>query len=491
MHLSLDFFWRSGGHFLQHLDGQRVGLGQIFGILTHADPAERTESVVEIHRSHDVLYIGRIAEGTVRTQDIRTGPGTLQQEGVAIVKEIHSPVSEPVDGGDMAAERSLDGLLEPDGIIGHHLLGFLQAVADGIIAAGPGIVQRGLVGTQVDMDSLVSEPLPQVHDIADIGQGDDLLAGGGFADPCHQFVEVLVEFIDPALLETLAGGQGIDLRRYADHAGDVAGFRLGAGHTAETGGHKEHPSPVVAVKTFGPKLFAGRVHDGDGRAVDDALRADVHIGTGRHLAVLGNAERVESLPVVRFGIVGNDHAVGDDHTRGVLVGREKTHRETGVHGQGLLVGHVGQILHGEAVLRPVLEDGAVAAVGDEFVRVLGDAGIQVVLDHGHDGGCLAGFCRVFVNGAGVHLIVRAEPVHVDAAVALQFFCEFGGEDGVVSGREIAQGVLQGQDLFLMGEDIFAFGCMVDGRIVGLGCRQDVRNARQDFFLELIHGRYAD
>ena len=35
-----------------------------------------------------------------------------------------------------------------------------------------------------------------------------------------------------------------------------------------------------------------------------------------------------------------------------------------VHVQGLLLRHGGQVLHGEAVLGPVLEHGAIAPVGD-------------------------------------------------------------------------------------------------------------------------------
>ena len=102
-----------------------------------------------------------------------------------------------------------------------------------------------------------------------------------------------------------------------------------------------------------------------------------------------------------------------------------------VHGQGLLFGHGGKVLHGQAVLRPVLEDGSVASVNDELVGVLGDAGIQVVLDHGHDGSRLSALCRIFVNRPGVHVVRRAEPVHIDAAVAMQFLCKLGCKDCMV------------------------------------------------------------
>ena len=46
--------------------------------------------------------------------------------------------------------------------------------------------------------------------------------------------------------------------------------------------------------------------------MDDALWADVHVGAGRHLTVLRYAQGVHSLPIVWFGVVGDNHAVRHD-----------------------------------------------------------------------------------------------------------------------------------------------------------------------------------
>ncbi len=56
--------------------------------------------------------------------------------------------------------------------------------------------------------------------------------------------------------------------------------------------------------------------------------------------------------------------------------------------------------------------------------MLGHGGIQVVLDHQHDGGSLWALGRIVADGAGVHRVARHEAVHVDAAVVLQFLSEF-------------------------------------------------------------------
>ena len=78
--------------------------------------------------------------------------------------------------------------------------------------------------------------------------------------------------------------------------------------------------------------------------------------------------------MVLAGVVGDDHAVGDDHSGCVLMAGKESHRQTGIHGQGLLVGHLREILHGEQILGPVLEYGAVAAIDYQLVGVLGQMG---------------------------------------------------------------------------------------------------------------------
>ena len=136
------------------------------------------------------------------------------------------------------------------------------------------------------------------------------------------------------------------------------------------------------------ETFAPGVEHCDGGAVDNALRPDVHVGAGCHLAVLRYAHSVEAFPVIGFGIVGDHHAVCDDDARSVGVGGEKTERMAGIHHQCLRVGHLREIFHSEQILCPVLENGTVAAVGDQFVGMLGHPRIEIVLDHHHDRGGL-------------------------------------------------------------------------------------------------------
>ncbi len=215
-----------------------------------------------------------------------------------------------------------------------------------------------------------------------------------------------MQLVNPTLVIALACRQRVDFRRDAHYSGDVAGLGLRAGHTSETCGDKERSTHLLR-RAFQPalaELHPGGVHHCDCGAVHDALRADVHVGAGRHLPVLAHAEGVHALPVVGLGVVGDDHAVGHDHSRCAPVGGEEAEGVSGVHHEGLLVGHLREVSHHQAVLRPVLEDGSVASVGYQLVRVLGHARVEVVLYHGHNGRRLTAPCRVLVYRTGQNLV---------------------------------------------------------------------------------------
>ena len=222
--------------------------------------------------------------------------------------------------------------------------------------------------------------------------------------------------------------------------------------------------------------------------MDDALRADVHVGAGGHLTVLADTEGVHAFVVIATAVVGDDHAVGHHHPGCAGVGGEQAHGVPAVHDEGLLLRHFAQIAHHEAVLCPVLEDGAVSAVGDEFLRMLRDGRVQVVLDHQHDGRRLGRPCGVMVDGPGVHRVIRHEPIHVDAAKVLQLLGEFRSELRVLFGWEIAQGICQGQLLLLRGEDVLSNGSMWHLGVAFPRGRQNGGQAFRNGGLEIGEGR---
>ena len=325
---------------------------------------------------------------------------------------------------------------------------------------------------------------PDVDDVAEVGEADDVFGVHGVPDLVGEFGDILHDVVYPTLLVALPGGRGIHFGRDRDHTSDVARLGLGAGHAAEAGGDKQLAGEGRVLRIESPP----GIEDRDGCAVDDALRADVHVGPGGHLAVLADAEGVHALVVVATAVVRNDHAIGHHHARRAGVRGEEAKRVAAVHDERLLLGHFAQVAHHEAVLRPVLEDGAVAPIRDELLGMLGHGRIQVVLDHQHDGRSLRGLRWVVVDGSGVHRVVRHEPVHVDAAIGAELFGELQGQRGMVLLREVAQGIGQGELLLLGREDVFPDRGVRHVRVALTGCGQDVRQTFGQGGLEVGQGQ---
>ena len=268
-HLSLDVGRSRLHNLLQHLGCQSVSGLEVLGIARRAHPAEGPEAIVEEHGSHDILDVRRIAERSVGFKDVGAGTARFEEEGITIVEEIHAFGREFVDGSHLSAEGCLYSLFELLGFGSHHLFALLEGETDGIVAPCPRVVERGLVAAQVDPDVLFGQSLPEVDHIAHISHRHhaslaDCLSNGG-----NQLVEAVVQFVDPSLLIAFAGCLRVDLGRDAHHTGDVASLGLSARHTAESG--RDEELHVVATH------LTGSIEHGDGGAVNDALRPNIHI----------------------------------------------------------------------------------------------------------------------------------------------------------------------------------------------------------------------
>ena len=378
-------------------------------------------------------------------------------------------------------------------IFRHHDVGVVERQPGGVVSTRPRVVQGRLVRPHVHQDVLFVELLPHVDHVAEVSERLGALRLAGLADLGGQFVQVGDDVVHPALLVTFVRRGRVDLCGHRHATGDVRGLGLGAAHATQTRRDKQLAGQAVR----GPRHAAllvdhpARVQHGDGGAVHNALGADVHVGPGGHLAILADAQGVHALPVVGLAVIGDDHAVGHHHAGGLLVGREQPERMAGVHDQGLVFFHLAQILHGQTVLRPVLEHRPVAAVGDELLGVLRHGRVEVVLDHQHDRGGLAALGRVPIDGVRLHVVRRAQAVHVNASVVLELQGKFRGELRMLMRREITKRVAQRKFFFLGRQDVLAhwgvapFGVALDGRRQRL--RKALLNNGSEFSLRHGHG----
>ena len=274
-------------------------------------------------------------------------------------------------------------------------------------------MQRGLVAAQFYVDVILCKSFPEVHHIALIGDGHGLLVFSGLQHPGNECIQIVEDLIHPALRMSCMGCLRVDLGHHTHAACYHRGFWLCATHATQPRGHEDLSATIGGILVH----HTCCVEHSDVGAVHDALRADIHVRPGGHLTVLRHAKCIEFFPVVGFGIVGYHHAVGHHHPRGIDMRREQSHRVTTVHHKCLFFCHGGQVLHGEQVLRPVLEDRSVAAIGDEFMRMLCYHRIQVVLYHHHDGRSLPALMGIMVQVTGIHSIGRTKPVHIDSSVS--------------------------------------------------------------------------
>ncbi len=176
----------------------------------------------------------------------------------------------------------------------------------------------------------------------------------------------------------------------------------------------------------------------------NSLRTDVHITSGGHLPILRNTERIKLFPIVGRRIVRDYHAVGDHYSWRIGVAGKQTHRMPGIHDQRLLIIHRSQILHCEQILRPVLKDRSIPAVGNQFMRVLRYSVIQVILNHQHDRFCLQRLTGIVLNRSCFHLIIRTKTIHINPAILLQFLAKLRQKFSVKFWLEITQRISQCQ-----------------------------------------------
>ncbi len=184
----------------------------------------------------------------INSKHIGTGTAGFQQEGVAIVEEVHASVSQAIDGGNLAAQRGLHGQLEAFRLFGHHALRLLQGIVHWIVATSPGVVERSLVTAQVYLDVFFSQALPEVNNIAHVCHGEGLMGlislispirlispiviGATAANLGDHLVEIAIELVHPSLVEALLCCLGVDFGGDAYHAGNIGRFRLGTAHAS-------------------------------------------------------------------------------------------------------------------------------------------------------------------------------------------------------------------------------------------------------------------
>ena len=155
--------------------------------------------------------------------------------------------------------------------------------------------------------------------------------------------------------------------------------------------------------------------------MNNTLRTDIHIRAGSHLSILAHAECIVTFPIIRFAVVRNYHTVGNNHSWCGLVRWEQSERMTTIHNKSLLIGHLRQIFHHQAILCPVLKYCTITSISNQLMRMLCHSLIKIVLNHHHDCSSLFRTMRIFVYRTSIHFVCRTEAIHIYTSVFFQFF----------------------------------------------------------------------
>ncbi len=238
---------------------------------------------------------------------------------------------------------------------------------------------RGLVGDDVDGRALGEQARQQLGGVAEQADRERAAGVAGLDGEPEGMLRGVGPYVQVAVLDTAFDGArvAVDADRHAVVHGD--GERLGAAHAAEPCGQGDGPGEAAA------ELLGG---DGGERlvgALEDSLGADVDPRTGRHLPVHGESELFEPPELLPVRPVAHQVGVGDQHARRPLVGLHDADGAAGLHEHGLVLLQRPQRAH-HGVERPPVAGGLPgAAVDDQLVGVLGDLGVEVVLEHPQGG----------------------------------------------------------------------------------------------------------
>ncbi len=236
-------------------------------------------------------------------------------------------------------------------------------------------MRAGLVGDDVDLGAHAEQ---RGHEFGRIAEHADRQRSPQIARVVRQgerLLERVGAHVEVALLDPPGDARGIDVDHDRHPVVHGDGKRLGAAHSPEAGGEGDRSGQ-------GPAEALGR-DGGEGLvcALQNALRADVDPGSGRHLAVHGQPERFEAPELVPVRPIRNQVGVRDQHPGRPLVGLHDADRLARLHQQRLVAAQRLKAAVDGGQAGVVARGLAGSAVHDELLGMLGHLRVEVVLQH--------------------------------------------------------------------------------------------------------------
>ena len=237
------------------------------------------------------------------------------------------------------------------------------------------VVGAGLIGHDVGVDAVGEQP---GHDVGGIAEQTDRQRDPfrfGLGHPSHRREVVGRDLVEIAMRDATLEHVLVDVDDEHDAVVHRHREGLGTTHAARAGGDRERAGKRAV------EPLAGDLGEALEGALQDALRADVDPRPGRHLPVHRQALVFEPAELVPVGPVGYEVRVGDQHSRRPFVGAHHTHGFARLDQHRLVAFERLEGSQHRPVRIPRPCRAAGASVHDQLVGVLGDLGIEVVLQH--------------------------------------------------------------------------------------------------------------
>ena len=213
--------------------------------------------------------------------------------------------------------------------------------------------------------------------VAEQADRDRLPLGVARLDHRDGFVDAVRLLVEVAGSEAHFDAARLAFDREAARARHHRRERLRAAHAAEPGGQQPAAGEAAAI------MLAPHFDEGLVRALNDALAADIDPAARGHLAVHHQALFIELVEMLPVGPFGNQVRIGEQHARRILVRAEDADGLARLDQQRLVAFEALQRFDDPVIAFPVARGAADAAIDDEFVRRLGDVGMEVVHQHPH------------------------------------------------------------------------------------------------------------
>ena len=444
-----------------------VGLHQILVLVGQAAPAERAIAIVEQHRSHDILNVGRINESfggivAVLCDVLVACIEDSLHEGVAVIEEVGSLGNQLLDQVEVLCKGLINQLAELLSVVGKELGSLFEGNACRAVTAVVRNVAGSLVGQKLDVLIVVNCILQKVYDVAVERDGHGLFLLHVLVCDGKCFLRALSNLADPALAVSGLDSGVVNLSNDTNTACDLDSLRLSTAHAAQTGSNEEVACKVALLRNA--QVLTACIQDGVEGTVYDTLRSDVHPAACGHLTVAGASHSGELGPVSQVVSLADKKSVGDDNTRSLLVGVEESQRMAGHNNQCLLVGQYLKVLLDQLILHPVLAYLTGLTVGNQLVGIQSDLRAQVVVNHNLESFTLNAVAFIFINRLAVNLLLRHEAVSVDTASGKEFFHELRSQLLMKLFRNITKGILQCQLLLMVGKLKISHRCTAKVRI---------------------------